>query len=899
MTTAGVTYTSTPPLADIAVHDPPATATELWKELVDTEDGSGLGGVLIDSVRELVDGCYLTEAHDVLEEIVDDALDGALVDVLTSFARGSDDPRFWRAASVLSNLGSGYPMGFNTNLDDCRAALGPLTEVERTPTVVIRLPQGFREVNAETRRSWCRLIAALGTAADVRLVCSGVEQAWLADAHRDELPGVSDRGDSTLDQEGRSEALDLVTVGSRHARTLTLLAEEDTETLAYTRLSSQFSVGRSRVRQVVGKLGALGLVETFGSSQERRVELTAAGRKFYDDEIAVQRRLGERVSESGKLSTDSRVDRPPMHGETGDRPDDAPPDRPDRHRLPSHHEVRYCHRRMAASALGTALEGDLNVVNYPITEQDDRVEGRWHYDGDDRLLVSAEGDNPMTVWTTLALSMADRRTFDRVLTKERLADHDVLDMLVNGKSVLRGMRNIGWLPNEVTDYDELRDAFLDAAQELGELTKRLHDSDDDDLRGPITRHALGLAGALSQLLDLADIEIVRAVKFPNYSQRKKESQAEDLFESLAIGTAISSNYNHHVAYRQLFEPRTDKRDQAIDPTIDASNPWARPVGSWVLVGDFAGKTESVADSLREQFDGLDVHSDAPEMAIRSEIVTEPTRRQVACTAQTVLAAKDLKLTPEATSLLHGLARTPFDVADALSRLSGEENDGRRVDAAEIRYALSQLDRGRLLRGFDGRCTTPRELISTLLSVDERIPKEMLADLAGVSERSMRTHLDDMEEVGLVDIEDGRIRLQVSFRSTGGDTGGDDATPERYRDTYPKYVSDPETSPSVHAAAKALRVGREHHGPGDPVESPGWPYTGVTSPPDLRELSSPRPWIDDILPALWGIKDREEYQDDLGVAPALSTVSIRAGPEIEQSALTPRGGPAATGGVADD
>jgi len=480
------------------------------------------------------------------------------------------------------------------------------------------------------------------------------------------------------------------------------------------------------------------------------------------------------------------------------------------------------------------------------------------------------------VWTTLALALADRRTFDQVLTKQRLADHDVLNMLEDGKTVLRGMRNIGWLPDEVNSYDDLRGAFLEAANDLGELTRKYAEAEDDDLRGPITRDALGLAGSLTHLLDLVDVELTRVVRFPEFSRRFDDDRRDALFESLAIGSAIGSSYNHHVGYRQLFEERSDKRRQAFEPTVDAADPWARLIGSWTLVGDFAGQTEAVADALGEHFGGLDPHDDAPEIAIRSEVRTEPTRRQVAETARRMLATKDLRLTPEATSVLHGLARTPFDVADALQYLAGD-NDGRRVDAAEIRYALAQLQPGRLLRGFDGRRTTPRKLVSTLLEADRPVIGAELDERADVSTRSQRDHLADLVAVGLVDKTERGYRLALSFGDIDGETG------ERYTDVWPELVADPER-PTVHVAAKVLRIGREHHGPGDPVETVGWPYTGITDPPDLRELSAPRLYLDDVLPALWSVRERSEYATDSGVVPAPSTALIHAGPSISQTAL---------------
>ena len=376
------------------------------------------------------------------------------------------------------------------------------------------------------------------------------------------------------------------------------------------------------------------------------------------------------------------------------------------------------------------------------------------------------------------------------------------------------------------------------------------------------------------------------MKLPEFSRRFEDDRRDALFQSLAIGSAIGSRYGHHVAYRQLFEERADKRRQAFDPTVDAADPWARLIGSWTLVGDFSGKTEAVADALREHFGSLDPHSDAPEIAIRSEVRTEPTRRQVAETARRMLATKDLRVTPEATSVLHGLARTPFDVADALQYLAGD-NEGRRVDAAEVRYALAQLEPGRLLRGFDGRRTTPRKLVSALLEADRPITGAEIDERADVSSRSRRDHLADLVEVGLVEETERGYRLILSFDAVDGDDA------ERYTDVWPALVADPET-PTVHVAAKVLRIGREHHGPGDPVETAGWPYTGINDPPDLRELSTPRPYLDEILPPLWSVRQRTEYVNDLGVVPATSAALLRAGPPIDQTALQDATDGSATG-----
>ena len=874
---AGVTYTDTATFAAVDLRDAPPTASELWRALVDPWDGVGLSRPLVDAVRQLVAGETRPDARTILRDTVgEDTLDGALADVLLSLATHTAGDRFWDALATLPALGGGRPLGFRSDLEDARAAARVLEAVDVTPTVAIALPDGFRDRDRSTRSAWCRLVAALGRGADVRLVCSRVDRAWLAEYHRDDLPGVSDARSSRRDAAPLADARDAVGVGSRAERVLTTLADTDTETVAYTRLYAAFSVGRSRVRQVLADLADAGLVERYGSDGERRVELTATGRQFVTEEIARQRRLSDRVSESEQLYNNRRVT-PRTHGEGEDREDTAPPDRPDRHRLPTPHERRYMDRSTAAAALGSAVEGGLSVLNYPIDPQEDRAEGRW-YAEDGRLVVSAEGDNPMSLWVTLALTLASPRTFDRVLTQSTLDDHGVLSMLEDARTIPRDMRQIGWLGEDVTEYDDLRQTLLDAAADLEDRTGDLADVDDDEkrlaLRTEILKDALGLAGSMTHLLDLADVELVRLVRLPEFSRRFDDDRAAALWETIAVGSTIGSRYRHHAAYRQLFEDREGKRRQAFEPTVDAADPVARPVGSWVLAGDFAGRTDAVADGIRDAFDGFDPHEDAPEIQVRTTVRMEPTRRQVAETARRILDAKDLRVTPEAVSVLHGLARTPLDVADALHALAGD-NDGRRIDAAEVRYALGTVDPNRLLRGFDGRKTTPRRLISALLRADAPIRGDELDELADVSTRSRREHLADLLELELVEETDAGYRLRLSF----GDTDGDDG--ERYTDRWPTWVADPTVSPSIHAAAKALRVGREHHGPGDAVTSPGWPYTGVTDPPDLRDLSTPWPWLDAVLPALWGVATADEYADDPGVVPPSTTRTVTAGPTVEQ------------------
>lgn len=833
-------YTDRPPVAPAVEIRDAATATGVWDAIA--ADADLLLG-FCRAVGETVPHATHAEAVAALDDVGPRrAFLGA------SVALGKKE-----AHRALQNVGGGSEA---VTPADVRWLCQLATPVEST--IAIHLPDGFRDTDTRTRESFLETVVALAGVYDVHLVASRVDLMWLAKRHRELLPRVSEtwNRESELDT---SAALEVAAPGTRGGRLLREIAETDTETLTYSEAYAALTVSKGRVRQLISDLDDAGAVRTYGGQSDRRVELTAPGREFYEDEIASQRRLSDCVSDRPKFCNDSRVT-PRTHGETAPAAETPPDGLADRVRLDDLHETRYLDRTTAAATLGAAESGSISVVDYPVDPQSDRAERRWHYD-DGRLIISAEGDNPMQVWTTLALGLADYRTFDRVLTEERLREHDVLGMLEDGKSVLRGMRTIGWLPNDVTDYEDLVDAVRDAAEELGELTRDYREADDDALRSTITRHALGLAGSLTQLCDLADVEVVRFIKFPEFSRRFDEDRSRAIFRSLAIGAAIGSSYGHHTVYRHLFEDREEKRDQAFTPTVDATNPTARLGGSFVLAGDFAGKTDRVVEDLETVFAGLDPHSDAPEIRLRTEVYASPTRRQVRETARHVLAPRDLEVTPTAVSLLHGLARTSFDVADALARLEGD-NDGREIDLREVRYALTQLAPGRLLRGYDGRRTTPRKILAALLDATVPLLEPDLADAAGVSQESLRGHLADLEAVGLVDrTDDGRLKLALSDR-------------DEYEDYAPRWVQPP-SRPSVRAAARALTIAREG------VTDAGWPYDRPTDPPDLREVSHAGPWVEDLAPALWGLEGRDEFRDR---EVSRRRCRVDAGPDVTQVPL---------------
>jgi predicted transcriptional regulator len=927
-----------------------ATATELWERLLHETDFQSR---IVDAARDIVEGQSRRKAREVIAEITDATLSAPLPIVLPSLGLSDDSGAFWDALRSLRGLISGRTLGLTAGVDTI-AQLGRIINAgPDEPTVAIAVPDRIRDVAADTRRNWCQVVAGLAIGCDVRLLCSRVDAAWLAEHHRDELPGVSEWNTSPPSEEALAAAATEINVGSRQARLLRHLATIDTRSATYHELTAAFTVSRSRIRQVVSELADTDLVSIYGSPQTRKVELTQTGHEFYETEIAPQQRLSAAVSDTPNLSNNSRVSNagaregetatgdstrdcdgtatadsnstatadsnstatanrdgtatasssakktsstfspkdyptspqttPETSNSTQTEPTPAPEQAtlethisPDRHRLSRQHQTRYVSKSNTVLYSAVNVDRGISLVDYPVDAQSDRGEGRFTFENDATLYVSAEADNPLQVWTTLALTLAAERTFQEVLTRKRLEEHDVVDMLADAPTIIHSMRNLGWIDETVDNYPDLKKTLRDAAAELRTLSG--YAATDDSRRGETLRHALGLAGVITHLLDLVDVELVRVLKLPDFTKRfnASGSRAAAIWETIAIGTAIGARYRHHVAYRQLFETREQKRDQAFDVTVDAADPTALDIGSWALIGDFAGQLEAVKDGLTEAFADLEPHEDAPPIQIEDTIQTQPTRRQVAVVTSQTLAWKGLTPTDEAVSLLHGLCRSLGDVRDALAHLGGT-NDGRRIDAAEVRYALAQLDAHRLLRGFTPSTTTPRNLVAALLRADAPLQKSTLDTKAGVSAPSRRTYLSDLITTGLVTETDDGIRLALSFDGTG-----DGEYDERLSDRYPTLVSHADHT-AVHMAAKVLQIGRDHHGPDGPATDVGWPYGTAAPPPDLRELDQPAVYLDSVLPALWGIAMEETYREETALRPSPKT-TITAGPAQRQSAL---------------
>ena len=281
-----------------------ATATGLWKQLTEATD---FLSEIVTATRHLIDGASRFEARNTIIDCTGAAAHDVLPTILPTLGQAPASRTFWTTVSSLKTLIAGRTLGLDAGVDTI-AQLGRVINAGPVePTVAVAVPDGIRDVAADTRRNWCRVIAGLAIGCDVRLVCSRVDAAWLANHYRDELPGVSEWASSPPSEEALAAAATDIDVGSRQARICSHLATVDTGSATYHELNAAFTVSRSRIRQVVSELAAADLVSIYGAQQSRKVELTQTGRAFYEQELAPQQRLSGPVSDPPNLSNNCRV----------------------------------------------------------------------------------------------------------------------------------------------------------------------------------------------------------------------------------------------------------------------------------------------------------------------------------------------------------------------------------------------------------------------------------------------------------------------------------------------------------------------------------------------------------------------------------------------------------------
>lgn len=831
MTDAGLTLSSQAPVsvaADLEVGD--RTVTDLWQTVIDRP---GVRDAFVASVRDFARNKTAPELYDALADLdVPRWLYTRFEWVALGYRRAAWD----LTVDVLPGLGQG-----RSSIEELLATAELFrvsdTGHRQTATVSVHITSAFEDLRRDQRVAVCRLLDRLGRGLDVRLVATGRMRLWLREHHREDLPGVSEWCSPPLSEGGTGarvdDALDALDWEGREVGLLRDLRDEAGETLSYHALYATYpEIDDSRVRQCVGQLVELGLVATFEGSSGTCVELLGAGRQTLDAidaEIGRPTTLDDCVSERGQPVADSRVTTPAR---------EAPPDGPaEPRRLGPVHRTTYMGRWEHAGAVGATADCDVALVDYPVRAAANRGDRRWSYDdAREELVVGAEYDNPCQYWVCVALALADRRTWDEVLTPERLAsdDHDFAALFDEHRWLLRDARCLGDLPNRLQEPEEYIGLIEQWRDSLAELTRKLRHGEYDDrdrFRGAITRDALGLAGTVTHLLDLCGVDLVRTVSVPRLPDFDA-GDIQDLARTISKGVAIGSKYREFAAYRSLFDPRDEKRTVPF-PTVDAADPVGEVIGSFAIVGP--NVSEKVGPALREWLAHPgEMQDDAPDFAVDVDIREAFGRQAYAAVLRHVRDAKSLRPTREAVTLLAGFAATPYDAAEALFDRLSPEDSAREIRVDEVRYALAGLGPGRHVPGLK---PTVAKVLAALFRADEPLDREALADAAGVSTRSLRRYRDQLVALDVVRETPAGLRLAVSFHT-------DD---ERRRDILPRVVGDEWATvgdaifeAAAHLLDDALRFGD----PSDPVAQ-CW----LSFPPDFDRLVDGWQWIEPWVPAL--------------------------------------------------
>jgi DNA-binding transcriptional ArsR family regulator len=717
--------------------------------------------VLVEASREILAGQTWTDA---VEELQERGLEHDLVWAFARIARGNRH-------AVVDLFDALEAVGRDRGIDDLRPVIGLLQDVTVTPTVQVEIQDDWWNRRRDQREAICELLALLAQGSDVRIVGSPIEQRRLATEHRANLPGVSDhcnRGPSRPPTAVAEDAAAVLDGDGRPIKMLRSLTDEPTQTLSYNALYAEASVSEGRVRQTIGELEGMGLVATFQTSSGKAVELLGGGEKLVeivDAEIGRQSRLDECVSASPNPSHNSRVQR-----RARDPPDDGGGDRRSQ-RCDGFHTTAYLDRWEQQAATTAPPDGGIGLIDAPVDQLEDAGTRLWGFDADQQtLLVGAEYINPMQYWVATALALADFRTFDRVLDEDRLQElfEDVPEQ------ILRDARNIGGLTDEVLDSSTSDDKTLkeridEWREELLEMTRLWrhgdYDSDAQQFRGDITASALGLAGTIVHLLDAAGVGVRRILRLPDLRRHFDKGDHADrrqaLLKTIAIGTAIQSQFENRTAYRLLFEHRDDHRERALDVNLRETNPQDRVgqlIGSWMIVGpNVSDLQDELTDQLRNP---AELHEDAPEIAIATHVTSEFGRDTYSETIRQVLRKKNMDPTREAVSFLQALTGSPYDAARAIGKGLRKESKWRTIRLDEVRVALSQLDHRDLLPESDYPAL--QKILQALLRTARSVTKSELAELADVSSDSVTEHIDSLVATGLVREEGGQYRFELPF-----------------------------------------------------------------------------------------------------------------------------------------
>jgi len=719
-----------PAAADVRLELDDRPPSAVWREVFAPD---GLRIAAVDAARAFAAGRTVPELYDALDDLDVPAFLATLIRDLaagTHAESGNTTPYdLGIAVGRLFDLTAG-----GISIED---ALGVVRLFERvddvSPSVAVRIDAAFFERRRDQRETICRLLDALAAGADVTIYGSPIELRRLATDHRADLAGVSESWDQPRDSTPVSAALERLGRDGRPVEFLRTIADEPGEATTTSALYASATVSRSRVRQVLGTLDDVGCIETYGSQQNRFVEVTSTGREFLA-EIGRQSTLNSGVSDTVQSSQQFRVN----PSEDGGGEEAGP------------YRTAYLNRPETAAAVGCGVDGQVTLVeDGAFSGATDRTRYVSYAEDDDEAGVAIRASTPLQYAVSLATALASPEFFDRVLPADRL------DAIEEPAAILRGARCIGGVSKAAEDDpQELRDTLVEWGDDLADMTRDLNAEEYDDrerFRGDIMQSAHGLAGSIVHLLDAAGVGLTREIRVP---ERLSGEQLDAVTTSIAHSLAIQSRYESHAAYRQLYEDREEKRTSAFSVDVDAADPAGTLIGSVVvrsLAADRVG--DALGDAVRHHLDPVE---DAPEFAV-SIPVRRAGRHAYRRVTERLTGRKRLETTDAAVRTLAALTTSPYAAAEALAEL-GAESFGREIEGRDLRFGLSRLPPSRLV----DVPPTARKILSALLAAETPLSQTALAEAADVSTSSVRRHSDTLAALGVAERTEAGYRCSLGF-----------------------------------------------------------------------------------------------------------------------------------------
>ena len=269
------------------------------------------------------------------------------------------------------------------------------------------------------------------------------------------------------------------------------------------------------------------------------------------------------------------------------------------------------------------------------------------------------------------------------------------------------------------------------------------------------------------------------MRFPGrVSKNLHEDDIEEIQRFFVRATTIASKMGAYTQSLVQFEDRDQKRESiGSPPDVSEDECYGRHIGQWALIGHGADQLqEEIAYALEnpEKF-RLEYQDDAEDFAgflVDIPMQSGVDRPSVVRTMKPALREKNLRLTPQATSVMQAFCDSPHVIAKAIHYLAPE--DGRKVRIDDLKYGLtaSNVPAKQILPTTSG--SVKSKLVHALLTSTRPLSQKELVDRAGVSAQSFRNHREELQAFEVIqELDEGWI---VSLPYREADLDGKDGLP---------------------------------------------------------------------------------------------------------------------------